>query len=384
MFRKTFKYRLYPSKAQIRQLNKTVEGCRQWYNTCLEERKTVYNMEYLNLSRFDQIKEVKKYREENVLAGKLHTHILQVVVEDVDKTFSAFLRRIDLDEEPGEPRFKGKGRFNSFGLKEYGNGFKLDGRRLYVSGIGRIRVRWHREIEGTIKTLRVVLHAGKWYACFACEVETKLLHKTGKEVGIDVGIYHLLATSDGEIIENPKWYRAEQKKLRVLQRRVSRRKLGGKNRYKARVFVQKQQEQVSARRKDFLNKTADYFIKSYDKIVLEDLQIDNMVKNHNLSKSILDAGWGYFTQRLLDKAAEAGREIVFVEPARTSKTCSSCGATFEHLTLKDRWVKCNCGLSIDRDINAAINILKRGRATAVGAKAKSNRLRLLQEAPLVS
>jgi len=369
MLQKTFKYRLYPSKAQARQLAKTVELCRQWYNLCLEARKTVYNMEYLNLNKFEQLAEVKKYKEENVLASKLHSHILQVVVQDVDKTFSAFLRRVEHEEEPGEPRFKGKGRFNGFGLKEYGNGFKLDGRRLLVSGIGRIRVRWHREIEGNIKTLRIVKHAGAWFACFACEVEAKLLPKTGKEVGIDVGIYHLLATSDGEIIENPKWYRAEQKQLRVLQRRVSRRRLGGRNRFKARLFVQRQQEQVSARRKDFLNKTADYFIKKYDTIVLEKLQINNMVKNHNLSKSILDAGWGYFTKRLLDKAAEAGREIIFVEPAGTSKTCSSCGAKFEGLTLKDRWVKCKCGLSLDRDINAAINILKRGRATSVRTKA---------------
>jgi putative transposase len=201
----------------------------------------------------------------------------------------------------------------------------------------------------------------------------------------------LLATSDGEIIENPKWYRAEQKQLRVLQRRVSRRRLGGRNRYKARVFVQRQQAHVSARRKDFLNKTADYFIQKYDKIVLEALQIDKMVKNHaestqfpkyNLSKSILDAGWGYFTKRLLDKAAEAGREIVFVKPAGTSKTCSSCGAKFEGLTLKDRWVKCKCGLSMDRDINAAINILHRAGQVRWSIS-KTNRLRLLQEAPLI-
>jgi putative transposase len=141
MLQKTFKYRLYPTKAQTRQLAKTVELCRQWYNTCLEERKTVYNMEYLNLNKFEQLAEVKKYKEENISVSKLHSHILQVVVADVDKTFSAFLRRVAREEEPGEPRFKGKGRFNSFGLKEEGNGFKIEGRRLRVNGIGRIRVR---------------------------------------------------------------------------------------------------------------------------------------------------------------------------------------------------------------------------------------------------
>src|SRR5690606_4787958 len=120
------------------------------------------------------------------------------------------------------------------------NGFKIDGRRLKISGIGRVRVRWHRPIEGKIKTVRIRRQAGEWYACFACEVAEHSLPKTGNAVGIDVGIHHLLATSENEVVENPRWYRAEQQKLRVIQRRVSRRKKGGGNRRKAVLELQRQ------------------------------------------------------------------------------------------------------------------------------------------------
>ncbi len=265
-------------------------------------------------------------------------------------------------------------------MKEYGNGFKLDGRRLKLSGIGRIRVRWHRPIEGQIKTVRIRCQAGEWYACFACQVPENTLPETGKSVGIDVGIHHLLATSDGDVVENPKWYREEQKKLRVLQRRVARRKLGGSNRREAVLALQRQHLHIANRRKDYLDKLAHHFIANYDLIALENLQINGMVKNRHLSKSIMDAGWGYLKQRLLDKAVEAGRQVTLVNPSFTSKSCCSCGTTFSNLSLSDRWITCPCGVSLDRDVNAARNILNRaghalwGLSTTVG-------LWLPQEAP---
>ncbi|MHC1733440.1 MAG: RNA-guided endonuclease InsQ/TnpB family protein [Bacteroidales bacterium] len=267
-------------------------------------------------------------------------------------------------------------------MKEYGNGFKLDGRRLQISGIGRVRVRWHREIEGNIKTVRIRKQAEKWYACFACEVEEKPLTPTGKEVGIDVGIYHLLATSENEVVDNPRWYREEQRKIRVLQRRVSRRKLGGANRHKAVIALQCQHEHISNRRSDYLNKLACHFVTHYDRIASEDLQIKNMVRNHHLSKSILDAGWGYMKQRLMDKAVEAGRQVYLVNPSYTSKTCSSCGTVFAELSLADRWIEYSCGLSIDRDVNAAINILRRA-GYALWGQSTTTGLRLPQEAPVL-
>jgi putative transposase len=305
--------------------------------------------------------------------------VLQVVVQDLDKAFNAFFRRVQARETPGYPRFKSRDRFHSFGLKEYGNGFRLAGRRLKVSGIGRIPVRWHRPLEGEIKTVRLVCKAGQWYACFGCELAPNPLPPTGADVGIDVGVHHLAALSTGETVENPRWYRAEQAKLRVLQRRVSRRKLGGANRRKAVAALQRHHEHIANRRKDYLNKRAHEWIVRFDRIALEDLQIDNLVRNRHLAKSILDSSWSYLKQHLAHKAAEAGRVVHLVNPAHTSKTCSQCGAAFENLTLADRWVSCSCGLSLDRDVNAALNILHRagyarwGESTAIG-------LRLPQEA----
>ncbi|MBE9171332.1 transposase [Pleurocapsales cyanobacterium LEGE 06147] len=222
---------------------------------------------------------------------------------------------------------------------------KIDGRRLKLLSIGRVPVRWHRPIEGKIKTVRIIKKAGKWYGCFACEVEPKPLPSTGKDVAIDVGINSLITTSDGDQVENPRWDRNQQRKLRILQRRVARKKLGSYNRRKAVLALQRQHQHRSNSRKDFLDKLVYKLITSYDRIALEDLRITNMVRNHKLGKSILDAGWGYLIQRLLDKAEEAGRVVTLVNPAFTSKKCNACGYIFEHLSLKDRWINCSCGFS---------------------------------------
>ena len=358
MIIKTFKFRIYPSRSQAKSLESIVETCRRFYNSCLEERKTAYEERKESIGVFAQLRRVKIGKENNEYAKNIHSHVLQVVVQDLDKSFRAFFRRVKAGETPGYPRFKGRNRFDSFGLKEYGNGFKLDGRRLKLSGVGRIRVMWHREITGKIKTLRVVRAARKWYACFACECEENILEKTGLQVGVDVGIKSLVSLSDGETIENPKWYRESQKELRVAQRRVSRRIKGGSNRRKAISILQTKHTKTTNQRKDYLNKIAHYLVGKYDLIGLEDLQITNMVRNH-LSKSIMDAGWGYLKLQLTHKAAEAGRELILVNPSYTSKTCSNCGFVFENFTLADRWVECECGLSMDRDVNAAKNILKR-------------------------
>lgn len=359
----TYRYRLYPTKSQRRCLDATLETCRRWYNACLEERKTSWETEKRSVGKYEQLRKVKDHRHENTYAAQLHSHILQVTTSDLDKAFQAFFRRIKAGERPGYPRFRSRDRFDSFGLKQCGNGFRLDGRRLRLTGIGRIAVRWHRPVGGTIKTVRIRRQAGKWFACFSCEFEPTARPSGGREVGLDVGIASLLTTSDGEHVENPKWYRSAQARLRVLQRRAARRSRGGANRQKAIGAVARQHERISNRRSDFLKKLVHSLVSTYDRIAVEDLQILNMVQHPHLAKSILDAGWGYFRQHLSFKAECAGRVVVAVAPAYTSGTCSACGHRFETLTLAQRWVECSCGLSMDRDENAARNVLEAGRAS---------------------
>lgn len=190
--RKTFRYRLYPTKAQAARLSATLETCRRWYNACLEQRRNAYQDRGESVGVYAQLSQVKDLKRENPYAAGIHSHVLQIVVQDLAKAFDAFFRRVKAGEKPGYPRFKSRDRFNSFGFKENGNGFKIDGRKLRLSGIGRVSVRWHREIDGKVKTVRIVRNAGRWYACFSCETEAAPLPATGREVGIDVGISHLV------------------------------------------------------------------------------------------------------------------------------------------------------------------------------------------------
>ncbi|HNR03069.1 MAG TPA: transposase [Anaerolineaceae bacterium] len=322
---KTFQYRLYPTTSQRKTMESTIETCRRFYNDCLAERKEAYEERKESIGKFAQLRKVKVLKGTNSYAKNIHSHVLQVTVADLDKAFQAFFRRTKAGEKAGYPRFKGQNRFDSFGYKEYGNGFKVDGRRLKLSGVGRVAIRWHRPLEGEIKTLRITRKAGKWFASFACEVDKKRFPTTGLAIGVDVGINSLIATSDGELVENPKWYRDGQAKLRILQRIVSRRKKGGNNRKKAVRALQVHHEHIANQRKDFLNKLANELVVNNDLIAIEDLQIQNMVKDHNLSKSIMDGGWGYFAKRLSDKAVEAGREVVRVNPAFHPKPALDAG-----------------------------------------------------------
>jgi putative transposase len=359
MFR-VFRYRLYPTASQRRRLEATLETCRRFHNDCLSERRAIYETEGRTLGKVEQLRRVKVHKANNPHAVNVHSHVLQVVVADVQKAFDAFFRRCAASEAPGYPRFKGKNRFRSFGYKEEGNGFKIDGRRLRLYGIGRIAVRWHRPVQGKIKSLRICRKADKWYAAFSCEVEPQLLPPLDKEIGIDAGLNSLFVLSSGEHIENPRWYRTSQDKLRVLQRRVSRRKLDGSNRRKTVSRLARFTEHVANQRRDFLNKLVCTLIYCFGRIALEDLSINRMVKG-DFAKSILDAGWGFFRQRLLAKAENAGRTVALIDPAYTTQDCCRCGHR-QILSVSERWYCCSeCGNSSHRDENAARNILALGR-----------------------
>ena len=368
-----YKYRLYPTPSQEKALYGTLRICRYWYNMCLSERKLAWELEARNVSKGEQEKTAILYRKAFRCADRVFSQTLQSVCDDLDKAFKAFFRRVKAGETAGYPRFKSANRFHSFEFKQFGAGARLDGKRLKLYGIGRVRVRWHRELVGSVKKVRIVHSAGQWYACFTVEQANPLpLPATGQSIGVDVGISALLMTSDGEKVANPHWYRASQAELRIAQRSLARKVKGGKNRRKALRRVQRLHEHVANTRHDFLNKQIHALILRYDRIAIEDLRIANMVRNPHLAKSILDSGWSYFKEHLASKAANAGREVVFVNPAYTSKCCSACGAEFPGFMLATRWVDCACGLSLDRDHNAALNILKRaGWVTSVSANVEA-------------
>jgi len=309
---KAFKYRLYPSAAQEKNLFRILDAVRGLYNMALAERKYAWQLEKRSDPLSDTETLAKHYRATFPYAMQLYSQTAQCVVNQINVAFQGFFKRVKAgNKKPGYPRFKGRNHFHSFEFKQFGKGASLDGRRLKLYGIGRVRVRWHRPIEGEIETVRIVHKAGKWYACFACEVADKPeLPKTGAEIGIDLNLENLLTTSDGERIENPRFYRESQRKLRLLQRGLQRKQQGSKNRQKALLKVRRQHEHLKAQRADFAHKLSFTLVKHYDLIAIEDLRIANLVRNKRLSKSILDAGWGLFKELLTNKAVDAGRQVV--------------------------------------------------------------------------
>jgi putative transposase len=229
-------------------------------------------------------------------------------------------------ETPGYPRFQGANHYNSFTYKQFGNGATLDNGFLVLSKIGRIAIRWSRPIEGTPKTVTISREADGWYVGFSCaDVPVQPAPPTGRETGIDLGIEAFATLSNGTRIFSPGWYRKAERALKTAQRRVSRRKKGSNRRRKAVALLAKAHQTVRRQRQDFHHKTALALVRANDAIYHEDLQTANMVRNHYLAKSIADAGWSQFLAILSFKAACAGRSVVAVPPAYTSRNCSGCG-----------------------------------------------------------
>jgi putative transposase len=233
---------------------------------------------------------------------------------------------------------------------------------LVLSKIGRIAVRWSRPSEGTPKTVTVSREADGWYACFSCEgVPIQPLPAAGLETGIDLGLESFATLADGKAIENPRIFHVAEMSIKRAQRRVDRRHKGSTRRRKALELLAKAHQSVRRARQDFHHKEARQLVEAYDTIYHEDLQVTNLLKNHHLAKAIADVGWSGFLSILAFKAVEAGKQVVAVNPAFTSQACSGCGALVEK-GLSVRWHTCpDCGTSLHRDHNAALNILKRGQ-----------------------
>lgn len=355
---KSYKFKLEPTKSQIEQIETTLNLCRWLYNTALEQRKFAYRYRNISVSYNMQQNELPQLKKEFPEFKQVQSQVLQDVLRRLEKAFKAFFRRMKVGQKAGYPRFQGKRRYDSFTYPQ--SGFSLDGKYLRLSKIGNVRIKCHRQIEGKIKTCSIIRKNDRYYACFSCEVET-VVHSTGNKVGIDLGIKHLAITSDGEFFEHPKYLRKSERKLRRLQRMVSRRKKGSNRRRKTVVLLSRLHEYIANQRKDASHKISRYLVNHYDLIAFEDLNIKGLVKNHNLAKSIVDAGWSQLVQFTTYKAEYAGKQVIQVDPYHTSQTCSECGQIVKK-TLKDRTHQCSCGYVEDRDVNAARNILKKAIA----------------------
>jgi putative transposase len=368
--RKTFKYKLLPTPAQERELERVVMLCRQLYNTALEQRITAWQRCHVSLTRYQQEAELKDIRAEFPDYAAIHSHVLQDVLARLDKTYQAFFRRVQRGEKAGFPRFKGRERFHTFTYKEFGNGAQLDNGYLVLSKIGRIAVHWSRPLQGTPKTVTVCREADGWYVAISCaEVPCQPLPRTGDDTGIDLGLESFATLADGSQIANPRIFRVAERHLRRAQRRVARRVKGSRRRNKAVRQLARVHQRVRRKRVDFHHKTALALVRAYDAIYHEDLQTANMVRNHHLAKSISDAGWSGFLSILSFKAVEAGKTVVAVPPAFTSQACSGCGVLV-HKGLSVRWHACpDCGASLHRDQNAALNILRLGRQSSGAGQA---------------
>ena len=363
---KSYKYRLYPTRKQRESLTVQLEGHRLLYNIALAERKEFYEKESKGMTYSSQatrlLPEIKKGNDS---ISACNYSSLQQTLRRLDKSFKAFFRRIKSGEKPGYPRFKSKDRFNTISYAVLGDGCQIKNGMLYIQNAGYIKVKWHREITGNIKTLSVTKRNDRWYVSFAAQSKPKPLPETGKQIGIDLGLEKLAMFSDGNGYEPDKFFRKSEEKLKKAQQRVARRKKGSARRRKARTLVAKIHEKIANQRLDSYHKKAKELVENYDGFVVENLNIKGMVKNKHLSKSIHDAAWSMFLSILKFKAESAGREFIKVNPRNTSQICSDCGHAVKK-SLNVRVHKCPyCGLVLDRDVNAAINIMARTGPSAL-------------------
>ena len=356
---KAYRYRFYPTKSQVTLLEQTLEICRWVYNDTLALRKNAWEQEQRSVSLYETNKILTQWKREQPDLKQVHSQVLQNVQMRVDLAFKAFFRRVKAGENPGYPRFKGKGRYDSFTYPQ--SGFDLHEARLTLSKIGDVRLVLHRPVEGSIKTVTIRRSAtGKWYACFSAEYDPSSVPRKETAVGVDVGLESFATLSNGEKIENPRFFRTDEKALAKAQRRLSKAEKGTLERKKARMIVAHVHERIANRRLNFAHQTSRQLVDRFGTIVFEDLNITNMQKNHCLAKSIADVAWNMFITNTQSKAEDAGSHVILVNPRNTSQRCSRCGMIVAK-TLSDRVHSCpHCGLVMDRDQNAAINIMRLG------------------------
>ena len=384
LIKKSFKYRIYPTRSQISTLENQFSMCRHLYNWNLTERIEAYLRDKTTLSYNQQQNNLPALKKERPWFKSVHSQVLQDVLLRLDNGYQAFFRRIENGETPGFPKFKKRGQWNSITFPQYQKHPVAS--RIVVSKIGNIKIMYHREIpeDAKIKTLTIIKEAGKWFACFSVEIFIVMEPKQDllPPVGIDMGLIDFFYASDGSKVSIPKYLRKKEKQLQRLQRWLSKAKKGSKQYRKRLKALQKCHYRVKCQRNDFLHKRANELLNKSDTLFHEKLTIKNMIRRPKpkqneetgeylpngacakagLNKSIADAGWGRFFEFLHYKAMALFKQVIPVPPHYTSQICSSCGVLVKK-SLSTRTHRCECGFVANRDHNAALNILRIGMNT---------------------
>jgi putative transposase len=353
----TYKFRLNPTPVQEVLLNKHFGSVRWAYNYFLDQRKEEYSKNKKSLNYYTQSAELTKLKrkEETRWLKEVNSQTLQFALSSLENAYQAFFTR-----RTQFPKFKSKRSKNSFTVPQF---TKIKNEKLVIPKFQEgIQMIMERKVRGTIKKATLSkTPSGKYYVSILSEIDYQPVNKTGKSVGIDLGLKDLVVMSDGSKVKNHRFIKHYQKSLTLNQKHLSR-KTKGSNRYdRQRLKVARIHEKITNSRIDLIHKISLDLVRRFDVIYLEDLNIKGMVKKGKLARSITDASWGKFIEVLTYKANWNDKEVITIDRFfPSSKTCNSCGWINKNLELKDRSWTCKCGLNHDRDLNAAKNILNEG------------------------
>jgi putative transposase len=351
---RTYKYRIYPTKAQRTALNATLSLCCELYNAALQERRDAWKKQKKSISYFDQTKQITLFKQDRPEFKDISSYVLENILKRVDLAFQSLFRRARLGQKSGFPRFHSWKNYNSITFRQ--NGFELkENNYLRLSKIGDVFINLHRQIEGVVKTCSIKRDGEKWFATFVVEQDVEIpAHSSPEQIGIDLGLESFATLSNGEQIENPRYFRKTEKHLARTQRRWQKKKSKKNKR-----AIQNAHRKVRNQRNDFLHKVSNKLVKSYSLISVENLNIKGLAKS-KLGKSVHDVGCGKFIQLLHYKAESASCKVIEINPKYTSQTCPKCGDV-KKKKLSERWHNCDCGFSTHRDHAASLNILALGQ-----------------------
>ena len=356
---RTYRYRISPTRQQQLALEAQLGFACDLYNAALEQRRYAWRAG-VRMGYFQQCRDLTELRAAGDGPTQMSCSAMRNPLQRVEWAFQAFFRRVKAGKKPGYPRFRSRRRYDSL---TWDFAWSIREGRLALQGIGHIKVRWHRALppSATVRTVTVRRAAGRWYACFALAlpIPTRPVRSSMPAVGLDLGVRNFAALSTGELIPGPRAYRGAARRLRVAQRRVSRRVKGSRRRRKACLVLARQHERIRNLRQNHAHHLSRRLVSQFGLIAVEDLEVRALTRGF-LAKQINDQGWADFLRLLGYKAEDAGVQVVRVPPSGSSQVCSGCGTSVPK-PLSERTHRCpSCGLVVDRDVNAARNILRLG------------------------